>query len=37
MLVIPDERSSFNEKSFYKKREEITKKVWDKVKRKDIA
>lgn len=32
MLVIPDERSSFNEKLFYKRREEITKKVWRNVK-----
>ncbi len=32
MLIIPDERSSFNEKIFYKRREEITKKVWKIIK-----
>ena len=32
MLVIPDERSSFYEKSFYKRREEVTKMVWKKIK-----
>ncbi|MBR4672801.1 MAG: hypothetical protein IKO78_06380 [Bacilli bacterium] len=32
MLVIPDERSRFNEKSFYKRREEVTKMVWKKIK-----
>jgi len=36
MLVIPDEKSSFNEKSFHKKREEITKKVWKEIKGKNL-
>ena len=29
--------SNYNEKNFYKKREQITKEVWNEVKRKGIA
>lgn len=32
MLVIPDEKSRFNEKSFYKRREEVTNIVWKQIK-----
>lgn len=37
LLVIPLGLEKFNEKNFYKKREQITKEVWNEVKRKDIA
>ena len=37
MLVVPLGIDKFNEKNFYKKREEITKEVWNEVKRKGIA
>jgi hypothetical protein len=37
MLVIPLGLEKFNEKNFYKKREQITKEVWNEVKRKGIA
>jgi len=32
MIIIPTVNESFNEKKFYKKREEITKKVWKEIK-----
>lgn len=37
MLVIPLGIEKFNEKNFYKKREQITKEVWNEVKLKGIA
>ena len=37
LLVIPLGLEKFNEKNFYKKREQITKEVWNEVKRKGIA
>jgi hypothetical protein len=37
MIVIPLGLEKFNEKNFYKKREQITKEVWNEVERKGIA
>ena len=31
MIIIPTGNESFNEKKFYKKREEIAKKVWKEI------
>ena len=37
MLVIPLGLEKFNEKHFYKKREQLTKEIWNEIKRKGIA